>query len=409
MRGLVLFFSDRGGWTSRDETIINALARRGALAVGVDTDAYLANIASREVPCDQLVGDAESLSRQLQRRYGDIEYQFPILAGIGKGGTLAGAILPQAPQNTFAGAVSIDPNRGIATSRPLCAGRPMARDGNEGFVYGPLRGLPGFWIVGLTPSEQPPGRAHVEELRKDGMPVDIRDLSDARVEDVIASLIEPHLYQGSPGGVAALPLVELPAAQRSTLTAVVISGDGGWRDLDKTIAEDLQKDGVSVVGWDSVRYFWHQKTPEQTAADLAAVLDTYGKKWGGQKFALIGYSFGADILPFVYNRLPKQLRDRIFLISLLGFTSAADWEISVRGWLGEPPTENATRVAPEIARIPPALLQCFYGQDEKDSACPSLASRGTQIIHTTGGHHFDGNYAALEKHILEVFRQRAGS
>ncbi len=64
--------------------------------------------------------------------------------------------------------------------------------------------------------------------------------------------------------------------------AVVISGDGGWRDLEKTIAEDLQKDGVAVLGWDSVRYFWHQKTPEQTAADLAEALDTYGTEWRTQ-------------------------------------------------------------------------------------------------------------------------------
>ena len=189
---------------------------------------------------------------------------------------------------------------------------------------------------------------------------------------------------------------------------MVISGDGGWRDLDKTIAEDLQKDGVSVLGWDSVRYFWHQKTPEQTAADLAAVLDTYRTRWRAQKVALIGYSFGADILPFVYNRLPKRLQERVLLISLLGFTSAADWEISVRSWLGAPPSDHATPVGPEIARIPAALLQCFYGQAEDDSACPGLASRGAQIVRTTGGHHFDGDYGALEKRILEVFQQRAG-
>ena len=409
MRGLVIFFADHGGWTSRDQTIINALASKGALAVGVDTDTYLAKIAPGNVDCDQLVGDAEALSRLLQRQHGDIEYQFPILAGVGKGGTLAGVILAQAPVNTLAGAVSLDPSRSVATSRPLCAGRPMVQDASEGFVYGPVHSLGGFWIVGLTPSAPPSGRAHVGDLRKAGMPVDIRDLSDTRLDDAIASLIGPHLYQGSPGGIAALPLVELPAAKPSPLTAVVISGDGGWRDLDKTIAEDLQKDGVSVVGWDSVRYFWHQKTPERTAADLAAVLDTYGKRWGASKVALIGYSFGADILPFAYNRLPKRLQDRVRLISLLGFTSAADWEISVRGWLGEPPSENATPVEPEIARIPPALLQCFYGQDETDSACPSLVSRGAQIVHTTGGHHFDGDYGALEKHILEAFRQRLGS
>ena len=40
-------------------------------------------------------------------------------------------------------------------------------------------------------------------------------------------------------------------------------------------------------------------------------------------------------------------------------------------------------------------MQCFYGQDEKDSACPYLARREVEVIRTTGGHHFDGNYETL--------------
>ena len=42
MRGLVIYFSDRGGWTDRDQAVIDALAAKGALGVGVDTDVYLA-------------------------------------------------------------------------------------------------------------------------------------------------------------------------------------------------------------------------------------------------------------------------------------------------------------------------------------------------------------------------------
>ena len=317
--------SDRGGSTDRDQAVIDALAAKGALAVGVDTDVYLARISPGHAACDQLVGDAEALSRQVQRQNGDIEYQFPILAGVGEGATLAGVVLAQAPRNTLAGAVSLDPTYSIVTDRPLCAGRPAAPYADGGFVYGPLDRLEGFWLVALTPAATISGRTHVDELHNAGMPVDIRNLSDSSPGEALAALVEPHLYQGSPGGVASLPLVDLPAARPKPLMAVVISGDGGWRDLDKTIAEDLQKDGISVVGWDSVRYFWHGQSPDQASADLAAILDAYTAKWGARKIALIGYSFGADILPFLYNRLPKRLQDRVVLTSLLAFASAADW------------------------------------------------------------------------------------
>ena len=43
-----------------------------------------------------------------------------------------------------------------------------------------------------------------------------------------------------PTVIATLPLIELPAELNGPLLAVVLSGDGGWRDLDKTISEKLQ-------------------------------------------------------------------------------------------------------------------------------------------------------------------------
>ena len=48
--------------------------------------------------------------------------------------------------------------------------------------------------------------------------------------------------------------------------AVIYSGDGGWRDIDKDIAGALQEKGIPVVGVDSLRYFWSEKTPDQVAA-----------------------------------------------------------------------------------------------------------------------------------------------
>ena len=153
--------------------------------------------------------------------------------------------------------------------------------------------------------------------------------------------------------------------------AILLSGDGGWRDLDKTIAEDLQQQGVPVVGLDTLRYFWSKKTPQQTADVVAALIQTFMTKWHADKVALVGYSFGADVMPFAYNLLPPSLRDHVVLISLLGLSKSADFEISVRGWLGEPPGSDALPVLPQATKIPAHLIQCFYGQDETDTACPA--------------------------------------
>ena len=129
-------------------------------------------------------------------------------------------------------------------------------------------------------------------------------------------------------------------------------------------------------------------------------------KWHASEVALIGYSFGADVMPFAYNRLPDTLRSHVALIALLGFSQTADFEITVSGWLGEPPGPKALPIFPETDKIPPSLMQCFYGEDEKDTACPELAWRGVEVIRTTGGHHFNGDYEALARRILAGFKRR---
>jgi type IV secretory pathway VirJ component len=208
------------------------------------------------------------------------------------------------------------------------------------------------------------------------------------------------------GGVPELPLIVLAAAPGAPL-AIVLSGDGGWRDIDREIAAALHRQGYDVIGCDCLRYFWDAKTPQVLARDLARVLTTYRARWRPSRIVLIGYSFGADVLPFAFNRLPAELRRQVVQISLLGYAGRADFEIRVAGWLGAGPSDTALDGGPELARIDPRLVQCFYGADEGDSACPRLHD-GEEVIETRGGHHFEGGYAALARRIAEGADARAG-
>jgi|HubBroStandDraft_1064217.scaffolds.fasta_scaffold00523_23 type IV secretory pathway VirJ component len=389
MRGLVLLFSDRGGIAEADRAAAASLAQAGALVAEIDTDAFLARLDGLAEACHFVIPAIEGLSRQLQRTYQAPTYRAPILAGRGTGGTLAEAALAQAWPATIAGAVSLDPAAAIGTDKPFC-GDPL----------GPRKALEGFWSAAF--SADGPARARVAALQAEGTPVTIGSAA------TLEALVLPHLPPALEGpDVVDLPLVELAADKPSDLMAVVLSGDGGWRDIDMDLAEDLRKSGVPVIGWDSLRYFWSEKTPALTAEDLAAVLQIYMAKWRASRVALIGYSFGADVLPFVFNRLPKDLAGHIVQISLLGFADRADFQITMTGWLGGAPSDRALPVAPELAPIPPGMIQCIYGADESDSACPTLA-KGSEIIRLPGGHHFDGDYAGLARQVLAGFRRRSG-
>ena len=262
-------------------------------------------------------------------------------------------------------------------------------------------------MVAFPASGDTPGRQRIAALKAAGTPVDVSNAAGGAAE-TLAALLHPHLAPIAPtAGIGNLPLVELPAEPRGPLLAIVLSGDGGWRDVDRSIAQKLQSDGVSVVGWDSLRYFWSKKSPEQTARDLGAVIDTYTSRWGASKIALIGYSFGADVLPFAYDHLSPEAKVRVVQLSLLGFASAADFEITVSGWLGAAPGKDALPTEPALVPIDPAMVQCFYGANEDDSACPLLTGKA-EVIRVPGGHHFDNDYGALARRILDGFRRRSG-
>jgi type IV secretory pathway VirJ component len=407
-KSLVILFSDRNGLTQADNAAAQSMAKRGALVVEINTPAYLSRLDMSHEKCHDPEIDVDWLSRGLQRKYGFANYYTPIVAGTGEGGTLAAMALAEAPPATIAGAVSLNPSAVITSRRPICTGLPVAsRPG--GFRYAPPKQLPGFWVAGLTPAASQPNRAYIQAALHSGAQIQVREFAaSTSTADALGEVIQPYLAKAEANAtkLAAVPLSVLPVEHPTKVMAVVLSGDGGWRDLDKIIGQDLQRQGIPVVGWDSLRYFWRKKTPAQTAASMAAVLKTFMADWDANEVALIGYSFGADVLPFVYNRLPPNLRSRVVLIALLGFAKSADFEIQVYGWLGLPPGPEALPEAPELAKIPTDLIQCFYGERESDTACPQLAPRGVEVIRTPGGHHFDGNYAVLADDILNGLKHR---
>jgi type IV secretory pathway VirJ component len=117
---------------------------------------------------------------------------------------------------------------------------------------------------------------------------------------------------------------------------------------------------------------------------------------------LIGYSFGADVLPFVVNRLPADLRAHIASVSLLGIDSNASFEVHVSDWVGEDNDGPATR--PEVAALSKVPVLCIYGEGESDSICPGLPQGAIAREQVGKGHHFSGEYETLADRILAFAR-----
>ncbi len=203
-----------------------------------------------------------------------------------------------------------------------------------------------------------------------------------------------------PARVADLPLIVVPAAREksSPWFGIFLSGDGGWVSLDRGVSKDLAKRGIPIVGWDSLKYFWSRRTPQGVARDLDRVVRHYSRQWGKEHVLLIGYSQGADIMPFMVNRLPAQTRGMVDLTALLGISDNALFEIHVANWLGSPARGIPT--APELERWAGSPYLCLYGEHDRDAACAELTGIDGVAVKLPGGHHFGGSYAAIAGEIL---------
>lgn len=410
-RAVVFLVSGERGWRMPDANAARALAADGAIVVGVDLAKTFARAIADDDDCAYFVSDIEKLSQVIQRSAGGESYVSPIVAGEGVAGSMALALAAQSPLATIGRFVAVDPGAELPLAKELCSGAPHRRSADgKGWIYGMQPGqLPAPVRVVETGAADPAGRVHVDELIAHGFAIE-RLASTKAPGKALASALDEIVARSatSEGGdaLADLPLAVLPVAPRHDTMAIVLSGDGGWRDIDRELGEALAKDGVPTVGLDSLRYFWKARSPDTVASDLARIVDHYTKAWNVGHVALIGYSFGADVLPAAYDLLPAPDRERVSVVSLLALSRWALFQFDVGGWLGlDSDTSHPT--LPDVAKIPSGILQCIYGSDDDDSVCEELKKPGAEIIEMEGGHHFGDDYAALAHHILARIEQRA--
>jgi type IV secretory pathway VirJ component len=201
-----------------------------------------------------------------------------------------------------------------------------------------------------------------------------------------------------------LPVTEVEATGAdSGLFAVMISGDGGWARLDRELSAQLASRGVPVAGLSSLRYFWRARTPDEAAADVSRVIEQYAVRWHRPRVLLIGYSFGADVMPAIFNRLTPASRARVASISLLGVAHRAAYEVSASEWLPFL-AEKGDAVLPEVRKLGAARVLCVQGAGETHSLCPELRPLGIEVRQIGQGHHFSYLDAALADAVLSAAR-----
>ena len=461
---VVLFLSGDGGWEKIVMDMANALREAGALVATVDVPHYLHAEAATSEKCFYPAGDLEALSQAVQQRAGLPVYQLPILAGYSSGASLVYVALAQAPVGTFVGGISLGFCQDLECTQALCRGNGLAchrvtkpaawllepdpalttpwyvlhgqidqcctlahtRDFVAGIPAARLTVLPkvghGYAVEkNWLPQFQQTFRQLLAENapQPPPLPAALHSSGTSAVSDTESLLteLEDWLWSNPTAtaeatlepaqSLADLPLTETlaRAGAASNRLVVFISGDGGWKDFDQQIADGLGAQGMPVVGLNALKYFWTTRTPEGAAWDLTRILTEYEQKWGKKEVVLVGYSFGGDVLPFLFNRLPDEQKHRVKGLVMLSPSPSAEFTFHFSSWANKASTD-AQPVKPELAKMLAYPTLFLFGSDEDPAWVRPLAVGNFQLKVLTGGHHYGGNTSAIDAAIAGFLQQR---
>ncbi len=414
----ILLLSD-GPWDARADKAARAMADMDALVVGIDTERLVGPLRARADGCFYQAWEFEGLSKIVQKTLGFKGYHLPVLAGFGEGAAVAYATFAQAPKETFSGAIPLSFAPRLAIGKPFCAANGYTFDNATGSTpgivmkpvakpFGTLTILQGQKDDLYTPEEargfasQVPG-ASVIELPGQGRALTEPSQWRAAFLEALNKVAPAGAIGGkreAKGDVSDLPLVEVMAEKPGKTLAVIVTGDGGWAGIDQDIGNLLAANGVSVVGFNSLKYFWNARQADEMAHDLERTLTFYAHKWGAEQFIVIGYSIGADVMPFMAGRMSEDTKSRLKLVAMLGPGTHTEFEFRLSNWLTEENRPEGHAMIPEMPKLTkvPVLLVC--GSEEEGTLCQNYSAPGVKNLVLPGGHHFNKEYTHIAREIL---------
>lgn len=193
-----------------------------------------------------------------------------------------------------------------------------------------------------------------------------------------------------------IPVVVKPVAGSTKPLVLYITGDGGMKKFSVNVTDILQQQHYPVLALNALKYFWNKKSPQQAAGDMAGLITKY--QHTGQPVVLIGYSLGADVMPFIYSHLPASLQVQVQRIVLLSPSLYTDLEVHVSDMLGKGGRKGMS-VPAAINEISGKPLLLIFGAQEKDFDLTLLKVPYQRVV-LPGGHAYDEDANGVASRII---------
>jgi type IV secretory pathway VirJ component len=419
---VVILISGDGGWKSGVVSFAEEFSKMNSTVIGVDILRYFKDLRQRTEECYRVAADFVELATSIEKRYNFSEYKPAVLMGYSSGASLVYGILAQSRPGTFIGGISLGFCPDLQLPKMLCETNGLTEKANvkgKSYILQPDARLGNHWIVlqgkldkvcnfnEVADFVSKTGDAELVALPETGHGFSKWSDFMPQWKEAFNSITkisgDDQHSQVTADRVRNLPLSLTYAKTQNheKPVAIIISGDGGWYSFEQSIADNFAGVGIPTIGLDSKKYFWKRRTPEQTAEDIAKTMIFYSKEWGKEQFILIGYSLGAEIVPFIINRLSPEMKTKILFTALLSPNITTDFEIHISNMLGMGNRQNTYNVTDEIKKMAPVPTLIIFGNGEKSGVPDLLSGTGATIKKIPGDHHYKFDIPVIIKTMKE--------
>lgn len=417
-KSVAVMISGDGGWGGRVTNFAQHFATAGNLVIGVNVTTYLDILRNKKEACYNCSADFVNLATLVEKKYHLPKYQPPIVMGYSRGATLVYALLAQARPGTFCGGISLGFCTEIDLPKPFChlAGIEEKERKNE-FLLKPDLDLGNRWIVLQGNLDEVCNYRETRDFVKkttdaelivlDGVNHGFSDETKfmPQLDKAYQSLLNTDTDSVPAKTVSMSDIQDLPLSitndkvkNKDLPFLIFLSGDGGWYNFEQRISDRFAMLGIPTVGLDVKKYFWNRRSPKETTDDIVKIIQAYEMKWDKHSFLLMGYSMGAEVLPFVLNRLPAAQKANLVGMVLLSPAGKGDFEIHLTTMLGLGSSKNDYDVRQEISLIPEKWQKrvlIINGDAEKSTLSDQLRMTQVRFAKVNGDHHYNEKTAGI--------------
>lgn len=368
----IILISEAHGWDAAAEEVARDIASEKNVVIGIDRSQFnpRKKLSAEDLPV--FVTELGKVAKSVQQIFNETKFRHSVVIILKDDVGISAQLGSRLADEIFGSVSSI---QGCFDPKPIL--NSLSNINKKIFLYSDAHDNCGTWDI-WSRSENVSLKkiTNLEEnsIKFSNWPIEIKNIWRQTEREPSSILESSNFSVVSPLRKLPLILVE-PSEIKTDYFVVLYSGDGGWAGFTQGLAAEYKNHGIPVVGLNTLFYFWKPQSPKSAAADLSEIADYFSNQWKLKKFRLVGFSFGAEVLPAIFNQLSRQQKKSVSELVMIAPGKNVKFEFTIKDWLQN--ADTGRPISDDLREVKNLKLRCIYGEEDRPGVCEKLTANQT--------------------------------